>query len=368
VAVIVLLSLTVKLVSPSRGGTVANGFSDAPFGPFAGYAWVGKVQSVGASFTVPRIATGSPLSEAGTWIGMQGAGPPARFVQIGAVEGRFWSRQEEKTVDVYTTFWSDTARHFKPQLLFPVSAGDALSASLTVANRQWTLAITDERSARKMRFSIGAATEVPFDQAEWSQEDPGVPNDHARYPHLAAPLFQHLTINSREPTPALYSQWMSVNHSTVAPTMVRDDSFTLHPAPPVSAAAAQYMRLFAPAMANAQTFEKERSNWTPKTPYAHIVRATLHLIEEARGGSRALLDARWSRQISGLVRSSSNAIVALLERARPPTLLTPASFAAWNSKLTEASERSARAASKLRIALGLPGFGFAATERRSRAK
>jgi len=127
VAALVLLFLVVKLLSPSSGGTVANGFSDAPFGPFAGYAWIGKVQSVGASFTVPRIASGSPLSEAGTWIGMQGAGPPARFVQIGALEGRFWSRQEEKTVDLYTTFWSDTARHFKPQPLFPVSAGDTLS-------------------------------------------------------------------------------------------------------------------------------------------------------------------------------------------------------------------------------------------------
>jgi hypothetical protein len=371
VAALVLLFLTIKLVSASSGGTVANGFSDAPFGPFAGYAWIGNVRSVGASFTVPRIANGSPLSEAATWIGMQGVGPPARFVQIGAIEGRLWSRQEEKTVDVYGAFWSDTALHFMPKPLFQVSAGDTLSASLTVANKRWTLAITDNRSGRKMRFSIGAGTGAAFDQAEWTQEDPGNPDNHARYPELGAPVFQHLTVDSTEPAPsdaALYSQWMSVNHSTVAPTVVHDDSFTLHPAPAVSEAAAQYMRLFTPALAAFEKFEKERSGWTAKTPYAQIVSAALHLIEESRKGSRALLDARWSKQIGGLVRSSHEAISAFLERARPPTFLTPANFAAWNAKLTEASERAARAGSELRIALGLPGLGFAATERRQRPK
>jgi hypothetical protein len=47
----------------------------------------------------------------------------------------------------------------------------------------------------------------------------------------------------------------------------------------------------------------------------------------------------------------------LLEHARPPTLLTASSFAAWNSKLTEASDRAVPAAAKLRLALGLPAFG-----------
>src|ERR1700689_3489949 len=84
-AAIVILFLAVKLL-PAPAGTgrkVADGFVDAPFGAFAGYTWLGTaVESVGASFTVPRIAGGSPLSEAGTWIGVQGQGPPARFVQI----------------------------------------------------------------------------------------------------------------------------------------------------------------------------------------------------------------------------------------------------------------------------------------------
>jgi hypothetical protein len=94
--VLVLAFLAIKLASPSSDPKIAGGFSDAPFGPFAGYAWIGSVHSVGASFTVPRIAGGSALSAAGTWIGVQGAGPPDRFVQIGATENRFWSPQKQR--------------------------------------------------------------------------------------------------------------------------------------------------------------------------------------------------------------------------------------------------------------------------------
>jgi Peptidase A4 family len=367
VAALVILFLAIKVVSPSHHATLANGFSDAPFGAFAGYAWIGNVRSVDASFTVPRVASGSPLGEAATWIGAQGTGPPARFVQIGALEGRFWSPEKQKVIDAYFTVWSDTARHYKAKVLFPVSPGDQLSAALTLARGHWTLAITDDTSRKKARFSIGAEAEAPFDQAEWTQEDPGNPNNHARYPQITAPVFQHLTINSTEPSPAqlaLYTEWMSVNHTTLAPTAVHDGSFTLHPAPAVSAAAAQYMRLFTSAGAVSERFATNRSSWTPKTPYAHIVSATLRLVEATGKADHALLAARWPEQISALVRASANANAAFVEHARPPTLLTPATFATWNSTLTGASELAVKAGSKLRAALGLPGLGFAAIERR----
>jgi hypothetical protein len=361
-AALLLLFLVVKLVPVNGGAKSAGGFSDAPFGPFAGYAWLGRVHSVGASFTVPRIASGSALSEAGTWIGVQGQGPPARFVQIGEIEGRFWSPQKRKTLDVYFAAWSDTARDYKAKPLFPVSPGDTLSASLTLANKQWTLAITDDTSREKARFSIGDEVGVPFNQAEWTQEDPGSEDNHARYPQMTAPVFQHLTVNSTEPAPAhsvLYSQWMSVSHGNLAPTVVRNDSFTLQRAPAVSAAGTQYVRLYSPAAAALQKFAHERSGWTPKTPYGHIVSASSQLTEATQRASRALLSARWSMQISGLVRSSTHTETAFVEQARPPALLTAATFAAWNSRLTEAAKPAFRAGSKLRLALGLPGYGFA---------
>ena len=179
---------------------------------------------------------------------------------------------------------------------------------------------------------------------------------------MSVPVFQHLTVNSVAPAP-IYSQWMSVNNSNLAPTAVHDDSFTLQPAPAVSAAATQYMRLTTAVRAEDQRFDTERSNWTPKTPYMQIASASSRLIEATQRASRALLSARWSKQISGLVRSAANAGAAFLERVRPPTLLTAATFAAWNSTLTEAAVRTAKIDSKLRLALGLPGFGIAAEHR-----
>jgi Peptidase A4 family len=358
VVVLVLVFLTIKLVPASSGGKVAEGFSDAPFGSFSGYAWVGGVHSVGASFTVPRIASGSPLSQAATWIGAQGQGPPARFVQIGAVESRFWFPRKQKTVDVYYTFWSDVARHFKAKLLFPVNPGDTLSASLVLANKQWMLAIADNTSGKKTHLSIAGEAQAPFNQAEWTQEDPGKENDHARYPRITAPVFQHLTVNSSQPAP-IYSQWMSVNHGNLTPTVVHDDSFTLRQAPAVGVAGRQYLRLVTAALAVRQRFQTERSNWTPKTPYTQIVSASSQMIEATQKAERALLSARWSKQIGGLVRSAADANAVFLERARPPALLTATTFAAWNSALTEASLRAGRADSKLRLALGLPAFGFA---------
>ncbi len=361
VVALLFLFLVIKLVPARSGRVIAGGFSDAPFGPYAGYGWIGRVKSVGGSFTVPRIASGSALSEASTWIGVQGQGPPARFVQLGEIEDRFWSPQKQKIFDVYSTFWSDTAHHYQAEQLFPVNPGDTLSASLTFANKQWTLAITDNTSRRKARFSIADEVEAPFNQAEWTQEDPGEENDHARYPQIAAPVFQHLTVNSTAPAPAylaLFSAWMSVNHSNLAPTVVHDDSFTLRQAPAITRVGMQYMRLAPAEQAVFEKFETERSNWSPSTPYGQIVNAVSQLTEATQKASPALLSARWSKQIGGLVRSSANANAAFLEQARPPALLNAATFAAWNSRLTEASERAGVAGSRLRLALGLPGFGF----------
>jgi hypothetical protein len=361
VVALLFVFLVIKLVPARSGGKIAGGFSDAPFGPFAGYAWIGRVKSVGASFTVPRIAGGSPLSEASTWIGVQGQGPSARFVQLGETEDRFWSPRMQKAVDVYSTFWSDTAHHYQAEQLFPVSPGDTLSASLTLASKQWTLAITDSTSRREAHFSIADELEAPFNQAEWTQEDPGHENDHARYPQMAAPVFQHLTVNSTAPAPAylaLFSGWMSVDHSNLAPTAVHNDSFTLQQAPAITTVGMQYMRVAPAEQAAFEKFETERSNWSPRTPYGQIVTAVSRLTEATQKASPIVLSARWSKQIGGLARSSAKANTAFLEQARPPAFLNAATFAAWNSRLTEASERAGVAGSRLRLALGLPGFGF----------
>ena len=181
---------------------------------------------------------------------------------------------------------------------------------------------------------------------------------------MAAPVFRHLSVNSTEPTAAdlaLYSTWMSVNGTgNLAPTAVRQDSFTLQPAPAVSPAGAAYIRLHTAWQAALQRFDVERAGWTSATPYGHIVSVTARLIETGEEDNRELLAARWGRQLSGLVRASAHANTELMLRARPPALLTAATLADWNARLAEASARAARAGGGLRLALGLPGLGAAA--------
>ncbi|HTY96060.1 MAG TPA: hypothetical protein VMB91_03400, partial [Solirubrobacteraceae bacterium] len=199
---------------------------------------------------------------------------------------------------------------------------------------------------------------APFNQAEWAQEDPGSENDHVIYPRLTAPVFRDLAVNSAMPLgTAVYSQWMSVNEGDFAPTPLHVDSFTLRQAPVATAAGAQYLRLAARAGAAFEQFETERSEWTPRTPYRQMVAASSRFTSATRGGVRSLEEARWPKRIRRLLRSFDEVAGTLVQRAVPPTDLTSSSLAAWNSRFTEAAERGAAVAAKLRLALGLPGAG-----------
>lgn len=349
---LVLVFVAVKLVDPGSASR-----SDRPFGPFVGYAWLGSVTSVGASFTVPRVAHGSGPGLAATWIGVQGQGPPQRFVQIGVIEARVPLAHKRAPVGGYFTFWSDAGHHFKETPLFRVHAGDDLSAHLTHAHKRWTLAIIDTTTGAKANFTIANEPEATYNEAEWTQEDPGGAAHPAPYPQLTAPDFRHLEVNSKAPSTAdLFSAWMSVSDTIFAPTAMHDDSFTLKRAPTLSAGAAQYLRLIGADAATFNKFETERKGWTPKTPYKQIVAACSELIAVSRNASRSLLTARWPKQIRSLIHASTRGSNAVIELLRSPALLTPATFDKWNSELTQAVERSARPGLKLRAARGLPGL------------
>jgi hypothetical protein len=357
-AVVVLAFLSVKIVRPHTYAEPAGGFSDRPFGPFAGYVRVGPVTSVSATFTVPRVASGSPLGVAATWIGAQWLGAPGRFVQIGVNEGRV-QLHSGKVVVAYYAFWSDVGHHFRAQPLFPAHAGDSLSAALTLAHKHWLLALTDNTSGRKARFSIGSETRGPFDLAEWLQEDPGAENNHVEYPRLTVPTFRRLTVNAAEPPPGspnVFSQWMSANFGTLGTTSLHDDSFTLKREPPVGALAARYLRLTAAARIAANSLGRELSNWTARTPYGRIRNATSRYVKATREADHALLATRWPRQIQELVRALVQARAVLLAKARPPAAITAATFARWSSVLSEASERARRVARPLLLMLGLPTY------------
>ncbi len=364
----VLVALLAIRLEPAKNDTgIPQGYSDGPFGAFAGYSFIGDVRAVGGSFTVPRIAPESRSGLAATWIGVQGQGPPSRFVQIGVIEERYPSGRRHTLVNGYVTFWSDTAHHYSAQAMFPVRAGDTIAAGLVLSHGNWSLSITDRARYRSAHVSVANEGSAPFNQADWTQEDPGRPNNHAQYPQLAAPIFQHVTVNATPPTasdPSLYSQWMSANHYNLAPTALDDASFTLRPAPAVSATAEQYVRLSRPAAIAFEKFEVERTHWTLTTPHRTILDASLTLIQAIRARRLAVLFAKSPAPMRQLLRSSDHATTSLLEHLRPPAILTPATFAHWNSGVTEASERAARAGRKLRATLELPTGGGAGNSER----
>jgi len=356
--VIVVAAVAARLIEPAARPGLATKNSDAPFGPFAGYVLIGGATSIGASFTVPRILSGSPFGIAGTWIGAQGPGPPRRFLQIGVTEVRDEPRGARRALDAYFAFWSDVRHGFRPAILFPVRPADTIRASLALADGRWTLAIADASTGQSRRFSTMQEAEGRFDQLEWEQESPGTEDHHAPYPRLAPPRFSDLTAGSSAPPVArLYSQWMSVNNENLAPTPVRGRSFTLVRAPSVSSAGMRYLRLSAAAGSGLERFEDERVLWRATTPVAQILAASARFAAATRSSLRELAAAPWPSGVRTLLAAAARGEEAVIVDAVPPPRLTPASFAAWNVRLTRALERAAPAAAALRLALGLPALG-----------
>ncbi len=341
---------------------------DAPFGPFAGYVTVGAVTSVGASIRVPRIVRGSPLGEAATWIGVQGYGPPDRFLQIGVLEIRVQGRAWDRPANGYFAFWSDTRHSFRPAVLFAVKPYDTLRASMSRAHGHWRLAISDATSGARRSFSTSQEMDGPFEQAEWMQEDPGAEAHHVSYPRLtppelnalAPPEFENMTAdNAPVPSSRLYSQWMSVNHENLAPTPPRDDAFTLVRAPAVTAVGALYMRASASASTAFVQFEDERKGWNAQTPRRLIAAASARFTTAMLSGRQALRMATWPARALVLLPAEDRQAAALIADAQPPAHLTSATFAAWNAKLTQAIVQGGPAGAAFRTALGLPAFGAA---------
>jgi hypothetical protein len=208
--------------------TVGTGNGSA----FAGYVWGGPVVAVRGSWAVPRILARSAPGIASTWIAAQApGGANAPFIQIGTNEQRVGSTPPAGSPSLpYFAFWSDTARHFHPVGLFPVNAGDELSASLTLGRGKWTLAIVDHSTGQSANLTTTNEADGSFNQAEWTQEDVtnGITNAPFPYPRLSSFAFHDLSVNSSVPNSvSLSPQTLSEHGVTVTPSAVDDDSFTL---------------------------------------------------------------------------------------------------------------------------------------------
>jgi hypothetical protein len=329
--------------------------SSWPFGSFAGYAWRGRVASVQASWTVPRIIRGSSPGVAGTWIGAQAPGKPEPSIQIGTNEESFPPAQATAP-DNYFAFWADVRRHFRPQRLFPVSPGDNLTASLMLIHRRWTLAIVDATSGAAARFSTREEAQGSFNLAEWTQED--VTDEATRkpypYPQMTPVVFRGLAVNSTTPSYAdLYSLWMSTDGTYLAPSALHHDSFTLRRAT-VSPSGAQYLRIATGADVATVTFTSRMSLWTAATTRAQIASACSSFATALRDSIHAFRRARWPTRVRGLVDLLVRDSQAVLDDTLSAVPVSAAGLAAWRSRWARDAAGIGSAAHLAKRALGLP--------------
>ncbi len=350
--VLALVLIIVWILLPVR--TKHRRITDSPFGAYAGYVWLGRVSSVEGSWTVPRIIDPSRSGLATTWIGAQAPGARGAFIQIGDGELHGYSRTHVAE-NRYWAFWSDSTRDFHPQFLFRVRPDDALSASLTLAHGRWALAIVDHTSDSNARFSTSEDTNASFDKAQWTQEDATTSTgERFPYPSLTGLRSSRLAVNSKPPNYAsLYSTWMSVNGVSLAPTPLAGDAFALRRAT-INSAGEQYLHIGALRSTAAQTFWSELERWTAKTPYVEIASASSRLIASLRSDVRALGAARLPKSVNSMIRLLIRKLDVIIERARPPAVMSPAALTLWRSSLISDAEALQYVAHLLLRALRLP--------------
>jgi Peptidase A4 family len=203
---------------------------------FAGYLWDGRVTAVSATWDVPRLDHNT-LGFACTWIGAESGGTPGPFIQVGVAESHLIPKGDEKlgfpnaafAVRAYA-FWSDTRHHFHILPIAPVSPGDTVKASLTLAGVRWHVRLTDSRSLLKVHFSTRDEAQ-PLLTAEWMQEDATNPKTNGlyAYPRLSAIRFRNLGVDRAPPSQAaLTAQSMSPSpERTIVPGPVNHDAFTI---------------------------------------------------------------------------------------------------------------------------------------------
>lgn len=346
VALVALVVALALLTGAALGGKRSSG----SFGPFAGYLWQGRVHSMQASWTVPRILGGSS-GVASMWIGAVAPGTPSPFVQIGTLEGSLPGRPT-----TYVAFWSDIAHDTEPQKLFHVHPGDNMSASLALAGARWRLSIVDRTSGATARFATSEEAGAGFNLAEWLQEDvtTGTIGKLYAYPRLTPVGFRKLAVNSSTPAYGdLYSQWLSANGKNLAPTPLDHDSFTLRPAT-VSSAGAKFLHIVAREQAAGVKFDGQVSQWNARTSRSQIVSESSTYGTALRSNIQAFSRARWPTGARALVHSLISRLRALLTHVHNPPFPSSALLASWKSVWTHEVASASRSAHMLRRTLNVP--------------
>ena len=240
--------------------------------------------------------------------------------------------------------------------MFPVNAGDDLKASLAFARRRSTLTITDTTTSAHARFSISTPGAAAINQAGWTQEDVTNSTLHHLYPypHLSTVGFQDLEINSKAPAyPDLYSSWMSVGSTNLAPTPLYHDSFTIREAM-VSGYGAQYLHIAKLEDTATETFITQLARWTAYTPRFQIDSARSRYAIALRKNISAFTSARWPAQTQDLVNALTGNARLLLDHTQSPIPMRSTGLAIWRSIWKRDAKAVGSAANALKRDLNLP--------------
>jgi acyl dehydratase len=361
---VITMVMGVGRVSAAAGATARLGAQSSPpywllrgpgvtsFGAFAGYVWRGDERSVAASWTVPRVTSGpkSVLALAGTWIGAQSpGGGRAPFIQVGINEA--WS----PVGNLYFAFYSDTKLSFHPHSLFPVRAGDTISASLRLADKRWHVLIVDHTHLRKAAFGTSDDADAVFNQAEWLQEDPStLGGGHVPYPQLSTVGFRRLRVNSGAPQYAkVRSQWMSENGQDLAPSPLVNDAFSFAPTQPTTIGM-HYLQIQVALDIALNSFEADTVGWTSHTPATTMASQRAALAAAYTGNIQALAGSQWPAGVQPLCNKLIAASKLVLNQTRRAPTRTSAGLARWIREWVVADSAVAATSQRIRRVLNLP--------------
>ncbi len=218
------------------------------------------------------------------------------------------------------------------------------------------LAIADKTSGAAAYFSTSEEAHASFNRAEWMQED--ITNTRARktypYPQLTTVAFHGLRVNAVMPTYAdLYAWWMSVDGGDLAPTPLRDDSFTLGRVT-VSSSGARYLRIAAGEDAATNRFVLQMSLWTAAMERSNIESACADFVTVLRNNISALGRARWPTRARGLVHTLIRKTSVLLDHTGSPVPVSSAGISAWRSTWIRDEAALAGAAHMVALSLNVP--------------
>jgi hypothetical protein len=149
---------------------------------------------------------------------------------------------------------------------------------------------------------------------------------------------------------------MSANGKSIAPSPLHDGSFTLEPAPALTAAGRQYLRISRPEDAAAYAFYAQFARWTAATRYSQMAAASSRFATALQATMRAVAEARWPSTAEAHVRALMDDIRTLLAHLRYPASGAATSLAAWRAALTRETQADhvGDAEAALRRALNVP--------------